>query len=56
MTPALELAVVLVAAVIAVASYWLLRDGANAQGLIEPALVAGLLVANSAAGIAVMML
>lgn len=55
-SPLLEVVVFATALAIAGASYWLLRGDGDPQGLIEPALVAGLLVANSAAGIAVMML
>ncbi len=55
-TPLVEMMVLAIAIAVAVASYYAISHSDTPQGLIEPALVAGLLVANLVPGIALMML
>ncbi|KQM65881.1 PAS domain-containing sensor histidine kinase [Sphingomonas sp. Leaf17] len=55
-TPLVEVMVLAIVIAVAVASYYAISHSDTPQGLIEPALVAGLLVANLVPGIALMML
>ena len=55
-TPLVEFMALAIAIGVAIASYYAISHSDTPQGLIEPALVAGLLVANLVPGIALMML
>ncbi|WBH16574.1 sensor histidine kinase [Sphingomonas radiodurans] len=55
-TPVIEIAVLFIAVGVAVISYFVLTNTGRAGGLISPAIVASLLVANLVPGVALMML